>query len=321
MTLAKFFDDVASGIGLGPPVDRTAIAELRADLTRALDDVGARIPHDAPTLVLTKSRVRDVLACETGALVANEVVAELGPALVLGQLVDRIVSTYVVVGRVPDDPFASAVESLRAERSTRTLAWLDAAPPEVIADLRDDLAHRASRVRESWPPVEPNWWPRPEDSARIPFAEGRLVLSGRFDLLLGGRVTDFPRLVIEVKSGSATGVHQPDLYWYALLAALRDGVAPRCVAVWTAADGLTTTAPISADALRSAAMRIVAGAEGWAALLAGRSPTLTAHPGCRWCALLDACATGQGWQPDGVIDDHWLDADPTDESEDAGDDA
>ena len=83
-----------------------------------------------------------MLACETGALVANEVVAELGPALVLGQLVDRIVSTYVVVGRVPDDPFASAIESLKAEGSSRTLAWLDAAPPDVIADLRDDLAHR-----------------------------------------------------------------------------------------------------------------------------------------------------------------------------------
>ncbi len=55
-------------------------------------------------LVLTKSRVRDVLACETGALVANEVVAEMDRPSMLGQLVDRIVSTYVVMGRVPDDP-------------------------------------------------------------------------------------------------------------------------------------------------------------------------------------------------------------------------
>ena len=322
VTLAKFFDDVAAGIGLGPPVDRAAIAELRADLTRALDEVGARIPHDAP-----HARAHEEPSAATcsharpAALVANEVVAELGPALVLGHLVDRIVSTYVVVGRVPDDPFASAIESLKAERSTRTLAWLDAAPPDVIADLRDDLAHRVSQVASRGLPWTPIGGRDRRTRRALPFAEGRLVLSGRFDLLLGGRVTDFPRLVIEVKSGSATGVHQPDLYWYALLAALRDGVAPRCVAVWTAADGLTTTAPISADALRSAAMRIVAGAERWTALLAGRSPTLTAHPGCRWCALLDVCATGQGWQPDGVIDDHWLDADPTDESEDAGDDA
>ena len=130
-------------------------------------------------------------------------------------------------------------------------------------------------------------------------------------------MTDLPRLIIEVKAGSATGVHQPDLYWYALLAALRDGTAPRCVAVWTATDGLTTTAPISADALRSAAMRVIAAAERWTALLAGRPPTLTAHPGCRWCALLDACETGQGWQPDGVIDDRWLDGES--EDEEAGD--
>ena len=305
--LAKFFEDVVAGIGLGPPVDRAAIAELRADLTHELDAIGARLPRSAPALVLTKSRVRDVLACETGALTANEVVADLGAALVLGQLVDRVVGTYVVTGAVPDDAFASAIESLRAEGSARTLAWLDAAAPEVITELRTDLAQRTARVRDSWPEVLAEWWPRPEDSARIPFADGRLVLSGRFDLLLGGRVTDLPRIVIEVKAGNATGVHQPDLYWYALLAALRDGVPPRCVAVWSAADGLTTTAPISADALRSAAMRVVAAADRWAALLSGRPATLTAHPGCRWCALLDACETGQGWQPDGVIDEDWLD--------------
>jgi PD-(D/E)XK nuclease superfamily len=260
-----------------------------------------------------------VLACETGALAANEVVPELGAALVLGQLVDRIVGAYVVSGRVPDDPYGSAVESLKAERSERTLAWLDAATPEVLVELREDLAHRASRVRESWPAIDPAWWPRPEDSARLPFADGRLLLSGRFDLLLGGRATDLPRLLVEVKSGSATGVHQPDLYWYALLAAMRDGAAPRCVVVWTAADGLTTTAPISADGLRSAAMRLIAAAERWATLLTGRPPTLTAHPGCRWCALLDACTTGQGWQPDGATDDHWLDDEAGDDDETADD--
>jgi len=297
-TLAGFFDDVASGKGLGPPVDRPALVELRERLTRELDAIGAQLPPDAPQLVLTKSRVRDVLACETGALTGNEVVTDLSPSLVLGQLVDRLVGTYVVTGAVPDDAFASAVESLRAERNERTLAWLDAAAPETIAGLREDLGDRATRLENSWPAVLPEWWPRSEDAARIPFAGGRIELSGRFDLLLGGRVTDLPPLIVEVKAGSATGVHQPDLYWYALLAALRDGAAPRCVVVWSAGDGITTTAPISADGLRSAALRVIDAADRWVALLAGKSPSVTAHPGCRWCALLDVCETGQRWQPD-----------------------
>ena len=50
--------------------------------------------------------------------------------LVLGNLVDRVAATYVVMGRVPDDPFACALESLRAERDERCLAWLDAAAPD-----------------------------------------------------------------------------------------------------------------------------------------------------------------------------------------------
>ena len=160
MTLAKFFDDVAAGIGLGPPVDRTAIAELRADLARALDEVGARIPHDAPTLVLTKSRVarrarmRDRRAGGERGRRRAGTRPRLGPARRSHR---RARTSWWAVFRT--DPFASAMESLKAERSTRTLAWLDAAPPEVIADLRDDLAHRRVRVRESWPPVDPNWWP------------------------------------------------------------------------------------------------------------------------------------------------------------------
>ena len=296
-TLASFFDDVAAGKGLGPPVDRAALDEVRDHLRSELEEIGARLPPDAPQLVLTKRRVRDVLACETGALTANEVVTDLGPSLVLGQLVDRLVGTYVVTGAVPEDTFASAVESLRAERNERTLAWLDAVTPETIAGLREDLDDRAARVQDTWPAVLAEWWPRPEDAARIPFAGGRIELSGRFDLLLGGRATDLPRLIVEVKAGSATGVHQPDLYWYALLAALRDGAAPRCVAVWSAGDGITTTAPISVDGLRSAALRVIDAADRWVALLAGKSPSVTAHPGCRWCALLDVCETGQRWQP------------------------
>jgi hypothetical protein len=318
-TLAKFFDDVAAGSGLGPPVDRATVAELRADLAVALEDIAARLPPDAPTLSLTKGRIRAVLACETGALAANEIVAEVTPAMMLGQLVDRLVASYVVTGAVPAEPFEHAIEALHAERDERAVAWLDGAEPEVIRDLRADLADRARRVGSSWPLVSSEWWPRPEDGVRVPFADGRIVLSGRFDLMLGGRPTPLDRVVVEVKSGAATGVHQPDLYWYGLLGALRDGTPPRAVAVWSAADGVTTTAPISADGLRSAAMRVVDAAERWIALLGGREPTITAHPGCRWCALLEVCETGQRWSPDGALDDDRLDDDDHNDVSDEAD--
>jgi hypothetical protein len=306
-TLAKFFDDVAAGIGLGPAVDRATVEGLRDELTSVLDEIGGHLPGDAPMLVLTKSRIRAVLACETGALAANEVLSEVTAPMMLGRLVDRVASAYVLAGAVPNDPFDHAVDALRAERDERAVAWLDAAEADVIRELRSDLADRAARVEASWPAVPTEWWPRLEDAARIPFAGGRRVLSGRFDLTLGGRATPLERVIVEIKAGAATAVHQPDLYWYGLLSALRDRIPPRVVAVWSAADGITTTAPVTADALHSAAMRVVAAAERWVELLSGREPTLTAHPGCRWCALLDVCETGQRWSPDGDADDDWLD--------------
>lgn len=312
-TLAKFFDDVAAGIGLGPTVDRAAAEALRGELTTVLGEICGHLPAAAPTLLLTKGRIRAVLACETGALAANEVIPQVTAPMMLGHLVDRVVASYVLTGTVPDDPFEHAVDALRAERDERSLSWLDAADTDVIAGLRADLAVRASRVESTWPLVPSEWWPRLEDPARIPFAGGRLVLSGRFDVMLGGRATPLERVIIETKAGAATAVHQPDLYWYGLLAALRDRIPPRVVAVWSAADGITTTAPITADALHSAAMRVVAAAERWVELLSGREPTVTAHPGCRWCALLEVCETGQRWSPGGTIDDAWDDEGADDE--------
>ena len=48
--------------------------------------------------------------------------------------------------------------------------------------------------------------------------------------MLGGRATPLPRVIVEIKAGAATAIHQPDLYWYALLGALRDRrhAARRC---------------------------------------------------------------------------------------------
>ena len=298
MTLAKFFEDVAAGIGLGPPVDRTAIAELRADLDARLTEIAAPLPHGAASIVLTKARIRSVLACETGALATEATDQEMTAGLMLGHLLDRVVAAYVVTGSVPPDPFECAVESLRAERDERALAWLESSSQDALDELGSELVERAARVRDSWPSVEGTWWPRPEDRVSIPLAGGRVRLVGRFDLLLGGAPTPVERVIVELKAGTATAVHQPDLYWYGLLSALRDGVVPRAVAVWSAADGMTTAAPLGAGSLESAALRVEAAAARWVELNRGRPPTITAYPGCRWCPVLASCDTGKAWTPD-----------------------
>ncbi len=297
-TLAKFFDDVAAGIGIGPGVERATVVEIHAGLAAELAEIADALPPGAAPIVLTKNRIRNVLACETGALASEAESTEMNAALMLGLLVDRLVATFVLTGSVPADAYATAVEAVRAERDERALSWLEVASPEDLDGLREDLAERAERIIESWPAVAATWWPRLEDRVTLPFADGKVLLSGRFDLLAGGAPTPVERVIVEVKAGTATAVHQPDLYWYGLLGALRDHVAPRAVAVWSAADGKTTTAPISAGSLESAAMRVGAAARRWIELNRGREPTLSPHPGCRWCPALPECATGQAWSPD-----------------------
>ncbi len=225
-TLAKFFDDVAAGIGIGPGVERATVAEIHGGLAAELAEIADALPPGAAPIVLTKNRIRNVLACETGALASEAESTDMNAALMLGLLVDRLVATFVVTGAVPADAYATAVEAVRAERDERALTWLEAASPEDLDGLHEDLAERAERIRESWPAVEATWWPRLEDRVTLPFADGKVLLSGRFDLLTGGAPTPVERVIVEVKAGTATAVHQPDLYWYGLLGALRDHVAP-----------------------------------------------------------------------------------------------
>ena len=116
--------------------------------------------------MLTKARIRDVLACEAGALASDAETSEMNHQLVLGNLVDRVAAAFVVTGRVPDDPFA-AVESSRGERDQRCLAWVDAAAPDDLADLREELEEtRANESRRRGPASRQRGGPGPKTAPR-----------------------------------------------------------------------------------------------------------------------------------------------------------
>ena len=248
--------------------------------------------------MLTKARIRDVLACEAGALASDAETSEMNHQLVLGNLVDRVAATYVVIGRVPDDPFACALESLRAERDERCLAWLDAAAPDDVADLREELEERTQQIAASWPRVEGTWWPRPEDRATIAFAGGRVLLSGRFDLVVGGRPTPIERVIVEVKAGVADrrASARPLLVRAPRRAARSHG--PACVR------GLVRGRRNDSHRSDQRARSSQPPAVSWPRRRDGSSSAsdahaeVTGHQGCRWCPALETCATGQAWSPD-----------------------
>ena len=74
--------------------------------------------------------------------------------------------------------------------------------------------------------VASRWWPRTQERVVVALAGGDIVLDGRADVIVGGRPTPWPAVVIEVKSGDFTREQRDDGLFYGLLLALRDGEAP-----------------------------------------------------------------------------------------------
>ena len=323
LTMAAFVQDALAGRNIGPGVDRARIAECRLGLETAFEAILAEWPDGPRPVRLTKQVLADVLACEVGALARRgRARSEPSVPLVVGQLLDQVVAWIVLGGTVPEPAaaFDLALDMLRTEGRTDTIEWLAAQPDDVARTVRADVDRRVDALAMSWPALGPEWWPRLEDRALVTFARGQVVASARFDLLLGGGASERPKVLVEVKSGAGSGVHRPDLFWYALLCALRDDEAPQAVATWAATSNSLSVEPVRADTLEAAARRTVAGVERLLALASGRSPSVTPYPGCLWCPARPECPDGQravarGFSTDletGLEDASELDADDGD---------
>jgi len=81
-----------------------------------------------------------------------------------------------------------------------------------------------------------------EESAKVALGTGTVVLSGRFDIALGGAPTGLPTIVVELKSGVPQRHYVDDQRFYALLATLRDDAAPAAVLTCSASDAGTELA-------------------------------------------------------------------------------
>ncbi|HSL57394.1 MAG TPA: hypothetical protein VK866_06090 [Acidimicrobiales bacterium] len=285
--------DALAAVAADPPspVDGAVLDELRAELESVAAEVTAHLPPDALPLRAPKDRLARVLACERHVL-ATLGHREIGEAMVRGAALDHVVGRHVLGGAGLDPAVEVAREGLRVGGADDLLRWWDDQPADVDTALREHLERAAELLVDGWGPIDPAWWPRPQVEASVVLAEGAVVCSGRFDLLLGGPVAGLPGVLVEVKSGRARPAHRDDLLWYALLTGLRFGWAPALVATWSAADDGLVPLPVSEGALRAAARRGTDGLVRLAELAAGRAPEERAGPLCGWCPDLDRCATG-----------------------------
>ena len=184
-----------------------------------------------------------------------------------------------------------ALESLRADETRTSLRpWLLTVGELELAEVRARAAHTVVTFRECWPPLLPAWQPRTETLIGADVCEGRVMLRGRADLVLGVARGDEARsLIVDLKTGRPHPGHADDLRFYALVQTLRVGVPPFRVASYYLDTAMFQAEDVTPEVLGIAARRTVDGVLRLARLYLGEPPELSPGTVCGWCRERATC--------------------------------
>jgi PD-(D/E)XK nuclease superfamily len=239
--------------------------------------------EDEP-LRLTKHRVTWLLRCPRRAVAVPDESAS--DDLVAGLIVDAAAKLATLVPQRP--PTAEAAVEFLAATGEERVADRPAAVRQAAALVE--------RLAAAWPSVDPAWWPRVEEPARVRLADGAVTVGGRVDLIFGGPPTSRPAVVVEVKAGRWYDGMRADAHLYALLVALRDRRPPAAV-VTVVADGTTQVEPIRPAVLLHSAERVEEAMTVAATPAAGEAPAVHPGPHCPHCPARPGCPAGLAWRP------------------------
>jgi PD-(D/E)XK nuclease superfamily protein len=277
-----------------PAIGLEVLEEVRARLEAvAAEATGLGGWTEAEPLRLSKASVTWLVRCPRRAVAPGT--SGTTDEMVLGSIVDAAAKLAALGARRPIT-VETALGYLDALGETAVGDHLDAVGEAAAARLVADARERVERLVAAWPAVDPGWWPRVEEPARVRLAGGAITVTGRLDVLLGGPPTGLPGVVVEVKAGRWYDGMRADAHLYALLVGLRDGEAPARV-VTLVADGTTQVEPIRATLVRHAAERVETAIATAARLAAGE--VAEARPGthCGHCPVRSDCAAGRRWLP------------------------
>ena len=278
-----------------PAPDVALIAAARSHLEAAAAAWAEAVPEGVVVRV-TKEAVAGVRRCELRHLDGLRRRLEPGqppvPAVVRGRLVDAVFRQVATTARVGVDPLADAVAACATEGEPveSDLAALSEAEREQV---RAEVVAASAMLVASWPALPAGAGLRTQERLLVALAGGRVVLSGRPDLAIGRPIRQRAGvLVCEAKSGSFRAAHLEDLRFYALLEALRWGVAPFRGVVWSLGDGRIEAVDIDADLLWSETLRVADAVTRLTRLAAGEAPRASANPLCPSCPRLPGCVDG-----------------------------
>lgn len=276
-----------------PLIDPALASRLRTVLEQGVASPAEHLPEDV-TVRVTKTRLRQAQACERH-LVARLVESGTpSPELVQGQLLDRVF-THVAAGFPPGpDPAADALAVAAVEGDLTLIAAWDGLNQDEQLEVADLCRAVATSLAGRWPALPANALPRLQEPVRIALARGRVVLSGRLDVVLGRPAADRAgTTLIDVKSGRRRYEDTLDAAWYAVLETLRHGAAPFQSGNYYLRDGILEVEVVEPADLELAAARIADAAARIVRIAAGQAATMTPNGLCPWCPALDDCEPGR----------------------------
>jgi hypothetical protein len=295
---------VVDTLGKSPdwtPLPSQVVETIRSYLTDQLSDVAPRFSREKP-LWVSKQRLTTVHGCEAHHLATKDTF-QWTPLTARGTVLHKAVELGVhwKGDTTPADVVDEAIARL-SDSNNNIADFLVAMSPGDAAQLRSYAVDVYTRFEECFPKLKPAWRPVSESPARYELFDGAIVLGTKADLTLG---TADQKVIIDVKSGGLHASHREDLRFYALVEALRSGMAPRRLATYSLAAARADVEDVSEGVLQAAVRRVVAGVRAIVAIeLDKREPTRSPAVHCRWCPLNDSCTEGMAYLSRDV-DDEW----------------
>jgi hypothetical protein len=222
--------------------------------------------------------------------------------LVLGRLADAMATLALVAGAL-DVPKPSELRAL-LELSAAETERLGLTDETLVAAARRALEHLGEAFElVAGLGLPPGYLCRTEQTLRVRLLDGRLVLAGRADVVLGGGGEPaVSTAIVELKAGRVrTEEHLAEAAFYALAETLRSGVAPRAIAVaYLGPEGSWASRPVDEALLDSVADEVASVAAMLQRATAARVLTLSpSAEGCGLCRARRRCAAAIVERPAG----------------------
>ena len=329
LAVAVLADERLSGQALldrirGLGIERPAIEPARAEEVREALETSVlpwidQVPADVVVRV-NKNAIREVLTCERRLVARHAAPPPNSPELVRGRLLDRLFVQRVHGVAVGPEPVGDALQASLADGDTSLQDEWNALSDGDQSEVREAVRSAADGLDERWPALPPNAFIRLQEPLRVDLAGGRVVLSGRVDLMVGApSSTHVGTTIIDAKSGRWSYNDSADAGFYSLLETVRHGAPPFQAGTYYLRDGTLDLSVADLDWIDRALARTTDAIARLMRLAAGESPGVTPNGLCPWCPAIIWCAEGRRFVNRDDAD-NWRENDEIDDDEEADED-